>query len=179
MTGNLLLPIKMICCLGISWAVYRLFYRIDPNAGLIGLVITLFLWGQLFARDILNFFLGIKHQAEHDALACWNGRYYEFDGHHVRFYFQAEQIWVPIADLKPLLKPEAGERELRMLGSQYLMLTESRLWAVSESGLDVLLKNRTAHRRADYQMIRFKRWLMQHALPNVRRLPHSSVTGRD
>ncbi|MFZ6688353.1 hypothetical protein ACO0K0_11440 [Undibacterium sp. SXout11W] len=179
MAGNLLFPIKIICCLGISWAVYRFFYSIDPNAGLIGLVITLFLWGQLFAKDVLNFFLRVKHQAEYDALACWNGRYYEFDGHHVRFYFHDEQIWIPIADLKPLLKPQAGERELRLLGSEYLILPESRVWAVSESGLDVLLKNRTAHRRADYQMIRFKRWLMQQALPNVRRLPHSSVTGRE
>ena len=163
----------------ISWFIYHALYPLSPSASLVILVLTSAFWSQLFAKDVIDVFIGIKRRAEHDIFVLWNGRYYEFDGHHVRFYFHDEQIWIPIADLKPLLKPEADERELRLLGSEFLKLPEVRSWAVSETGVGILLKKRTAHRRADYQMIRFKRWLMQQALPNVRRLPHSSVNGRN
>ena len=169
--------LKILCCYAISWTIYHVVSPVSFDAAIIILLSTLFLWAHLFARDILNFFIAIKHKAERDALSSWSGRYYEFDGHHIRFYFHEEKIWIPLRDLKSLVKPEIGERELRLLGADYFLLPEINAWAISEIGVEKLLTTRTEHRRADYQMIRLKRWLTQQALPNVRRLPRSSVTG--
>jgi len=167
---------KMIFCSAVTWLCYRYFRAIDPKVAPIGLAIGGALCAYLCARDILNAIVAIKYHADRKVLQPWEGRYYHFDRHHLRFYFQDELIWIPEKDLKALLQPRLSERELRLLGSAYAPLRAVKEMAVSEAGLLTLLKSRTEHRRADYQMIRFKRWLNHEALPNVRRLPRSAAS---
>jgi len=168
---------KLAFCLLLTWGAYRSAAMLDPRYGIVGALPTLFVWAHLFAGDILHLLLGVKRKAERDALEPWHGRYYQFDRHHLRFYFHADTVWIPLKDLKPLLIPALAERELRLLGNDYVRLPEIREMAISEAGLHVLLKQRTEHRRSHYQMIRFKRWLNHEVLPNVRRLPRSAASG--
>ncbi|MDE2427978.1 MAG: hypothetical protein KGM99_04575 [Burkholderiales bacterium] len=170
-----LVPRFIVCGL-LSWIAVRLFSAADPRTGAIGLAIVAPAWGFLFARPVLDFVLSIRHRGEHDALIRWHGRYYSFDGQQLRFYWLDDVVWVPQKDVGKLLSPAWSERELRLLGEHYAQIPGTKEMGFSETGLRKLLLARTEHRRADYQMIRFKRWLETEAFPNVKRLPSSSLS---
>jgi hypothetical protein len=132
-------------------------------------------WGHLFPRDIMALFSFIKRSAEHAAVFHWHGSYYSFDGRQVRFFLVDDIIWIPLGDLDPIIEPEFGERELRILGDACTNIPGRNIPGVTEEGLMQLLKTRTESRHASYKMIRFKRWLLSSALHNVKRLPSSAV----
>ncbi|MBI3284288.1 MAG: hypothetical protein HYZ65_05470 [Burkholderiales bacterium] len=166
---------KIVFCSAITWALHRFAAVFDPGYAPIGLVFSAVFWGLLLAPHIVDFFPALKRRAEHDALMRWHGRYYSFDGHQLRFYKIEETVWIPQQDLRRILRPAWGERELRLLGADYAAIPETKEMGFTEAGLRQLLASRTAHRRANYQMIRFKRWLDTEALPNVKRLPSSAL----
>lgn len=166
---------RLACGCLLSWAAFRYLEFIQPGMGYMGLALSLPAWGVLFAPYLLEIFPWLKRRAEHDALTRWNGRYYSFDGQQLRFYKIEETVWIPQKDLRRILRPAWGERELRLLGADYAAIPETTEMGFTEAGLRKLLDSRTGHRRANHQMIRFKRWLDSEALPNVKRLPSSAL----
>jgi hypothetical protein len=165
--------LRGVGCLGLTALLWRAAQAYDPHYGPIGLVVSSIVWGLSFAPYLVEFFPTIKYWAEYGVSYRWHGRFYHFDGRQIRFYLIAEVIWVPLADVKLLMEPPIGERELRLLGHDCAIPLEQKESCLSEAGLLRLLNSRTEHRRASYKMVRFKRWLLQNALPNVKRHPQS------
>lgn len=166
---------KILFSLALASAGYWICEQFKPGYGGIGIAFTAGIWGRLFGRDILEFFLLIKYWGERSAVFKWHGSYYSFDGRQIRFFLIDAIVWVPLADIKPLMEPELGERELRLLGEAHALIPGEKIVGVSEFGLMQLLKIRTESRHASYKMIRLKRWLISSALVNVKRLPSSAI----
>lgn len=166
---------KIVCSVLMAYAGYRAVEYFLPGKGGIGIAVTSYFWGRLFARDFINLFSWIKYQAKKSAVLQWHGSYYSFDGQQIRFFMIDDTVWIPLRDLQHVLQPELGERELRLLGEDYGVIPEQKMNGVTEDGLLRLLRLRTESRHTSYKMVRLKKWLLTHALPNVKRLPKSAI----
>lgn len=166
---------RFVLCLSISKALWELAKTYDENWGPIGLVASSVFWGISFAKYLVEIPSVAKYWGKYSAHYEWQGKYYVFDGHHIRFFLVDEVIWVPVADMRPLITPAISERELRLLATDHQVIKEIGEPGLSETGLLRLLETRTEHRRAAYPMVRLKRWLLNQALPNVKRMPSSSA----
>jgi len=133
------------------------------------------LWAAAFARHLLELLPFVKRKAERDAMEKWNGRYYAFGDRQLRLFLVDDVIWIPAADVAPLLDPPPDARELRVLAADYGNVPGQKHKGYTEAGLLRLLTTRTATRRATHDAIRFKLWLEKEAFPNVRRLPASAT----
>ncbi|MBY0574130.1 MAG: hypothetical protein K2P84_10650 [Undibacterium sp.] len=167
---------KVIFSVSLASLGYCIFDNLLPGKGAIGIVLTANFWARLFSYEVIDLVLWFKHRGEYSALFRWHGSYYSFDGQHIRFYLVEDVVWVALSDIERLFEPVLAERELRLLAPAYGPIPEQKFLGVTEQGLLVLLKSRTESRHASYRMIRFKRWLLTQALPNVRRLPRSAVS---
>ena len=166
---------KVCFSLALASAAYWLCEQFKRGSGPIGIVFTAGVWARLFSRDFLEFILAIKYWGERSAVFKWHGSYYSFDGRQIRFFLVDAIVWVPLADIKPLMEPELGERELRLLGAGHALIPGEKIIGLSEPALLQLLKIRTESRHASYKMIRLKRWLISSALVNIKRLPRSAI----
>jgi hypothetical protein len=169
---------KLVFCAGISTLAWKIATVFGPLYGPIGLLITAPAWGVSFARHLIEIFPSIKYWAEYAVSYRWHGRYYTFENRQIRFYLIDESIWIPVKDLLPIMEPELSERELRLLGEAHGTIPQHNETGVAELGLLRLIASRTEHRRPNSKMIRFRNWLQQNALPNVRRLPESAANER-
>lgn len=169
---------KLALCSGITVLSWKIASAFDSRYGAIGLVVASVVWGITFARYLVELIPTIKYWAERSVLLRWQGRFYTFDNRQIRFYIVDETIWIPVNDLRHVMQPALNERELRLLGDAYGKIPEHQESGVSEAGLLRLLASRTEHRRASNKMIMFRNWLLQNALPNVRRLPESAANYR-
>ena len=171
--------LKFLFKLGMSvticYGAYRLVERFSPGHGPIGILVPIYFLVRLFPRDILNFFSWMKYEARKSVLLRWHGRYYSFEGQQLRFFLIDEVVWLALPDLKAILEPDIGERELRLLGEEKTFLDDHQLPVVSEAGMLQLLRTRTDTRHATQKMIRFKKWLNSSGLDNVKRLPKSAI----
>lgn len=167
--------LRLLLCLGLSYAGWMAMEWFEPGYGPIGLAIVSVVWGILFAPFVIALIPTIWYWARHSVLNQWQGKYYSFESHHIRFYVVDDIIWLPLKDLRMLIVPAFGERELRLLAEECAPIPGHRQIGVTEAGLLRLLATRTEHRRADAQMVRFKLWLITSAFPNIKRLPASSA----
>jgi hypothetical protein len=166
---------KITFSVGISYLAWKLFEKMSPGYGPIGLLLTSMIWVRFFPRDILSLFSWIKRQAYHSAVFHWHGKYYSFDGRQIRFYLIEQTVWIPVVDLERILEPKIAKHELKMLLDLYGEIPGHKLLGVTEAGLLGLLKTRTEGGHTNYKMIRFKRWLLTSALENIKRLPCSAI----
>lgn len=166
---------KLALCSMLSYMGWKIALAFDPRYGPIGLAVTSVVWGITFASYLYEVFPSIRYWARKSVLQRWLGRFYVFEGCQIRFFLIDETIWIPLSDLNAVLEPRLEERELRLLADAHGLIPEHSLAGVSEDGLMQLLKSRTGHRRASQKMLRFKTWLQNNALPNVRRLPASAA----
>lgn len=167
--------VKLLLCSGLTFLAWKIALLFDPRYGPIGLAAVSVFWGITFARYIIETFSAIKYWGRHSAAMQWSGKFYMFEERQIRFFVIDDAIWIPLRDLQQLMEPAFNERELRLLGAAHGKIPEHDEMGVSEEGLLHLLRSRTGHRRASSKMIRFRNWLQQNALPNVRRLPESAV----
>ena len=167
--------LRLLLCLALSYVAWTVMEWLKPGYGPIGFAIVSVVWGVLFASFIVELMPTIRYWARHSVLDQWQGKYYSFESHHIRFYIVDETIWLPLKDLQTLIVPSIGERELRLLGKDCAPIPGHRQMGITEAGLLRLLTIRTEHRRADVQMVRFKLWLTTSAFPNIKRLPASSA----
>lgn len=166
---------KILCSFLMAYGSYAAVEWFAPGKGGIGILVTSYFWGRLFARDFINLFSWIKYQAKKSAVFHWHGSYYNFDGQQIRFFLIEGTVWIPLRDVQHLLEPELSERELRLLGEAYGVIPEQKMKGVTEDGVLQLLRSRTESRHTSYKMVRFKKWLLTHAVPNVKRLPTSAI----
>jgi hypothetical protein len=166
---------KLLLCSGLTFLAWKIAQAFGPQYGPIGLLAVSVFWGMTFARYVIEGFSAIKYWARHSVAMRWGGKFYMFEERQIRFFVIDDAIWIPIKDLHQLMEPAFNERELRLLGAAHGQIPEHGEIGLSEEGLLRLLQNRTEHRRASSKMIRFRNWLLQHALPNVRRFPESAV----
>lgn len=169
---------KLAFCSGLTVLAWNIASAFDTRYAAIGLVVASVAWGVTFARYLIEIFPIIKYWAERSVFHRWQGRFYMFESRQIRFYVVDDVIWIPLKDLNKLIEPGWSERELRLLGDAHGPIPEQTEIGLSEAGLLQLLASRTGHRRASSKMIRFRNWLLQNALPNVRRLPESAANHR-
>ncbi|MES2933579.1 MAG: hypothetical protein V4805_08845 [Pseudomonadota bacterium] len=172
--------LKLVFCSFLTFVAWKITSTFGSQLAPLSLVAMSVIWGIMFARYIVEIIPSVKYFAEKAATQKWQGKYYVFENCHIRFYLIDQTIWIPLRDLKQLMQPAFNERELRLLGEAHGPIPdpEHDEPGLSEEGLLRLLSNRTEHRRASEQMIRFRNWLLQNALPNVRRLPQSAANGQ-
>jgi prophage antirepressor-like protein len=129
---------------------------------------------RLFARDIIDGCGNAVGFVRYLALRGVQGKFYTFEGQPVRLYFVDDDIWVPERDLAAILLPAPGGQELRALGAGYGPIAGQNFNGFSEAALLRMLETRTAGRQPKRHLVRFRHWLQEEALPNVRRLPESA-----
>ena len=143
------------------------------------LPIGMLCWGvygaKHFARDIINILPAIADAARHSAFQKWNGRYYSFNGSQVRFCLIDETVWIVEEDVRKIMVPAVSEREQRLLGADHAQIATTALSGYSEHGLLRLLNTRLKQRTCDAVVKKFYIWLQSEAIPNVKRLPASSL----
>lgn len=166
---------KVAASVGLSYACYKIGEKMSSGYGIIGVLLSLNVWGRWFSREIIESILLFKYWGEKSALYHWHGKYYSFDGRQIRFFLVDDVVWIALKDIKKVLDPKVGQWELDTLGADLVKIENSRDLAITEAGLLRLLERRTDDRRAKYPMIRFKRWLLNEAFPNVKRMPRSAV----
>lgn len=170
--------LKLLLCSGLTFLAWKIAQAFGPRFGPIGLLAVSVVWGITFARYVIETFSAIKYWARHSVAMRWGGKFYMFEERQIRFFVIDDAIWIPLRDLEQLMEPAFNERELRLLGAAHGQIPGHDEIGLSEEGLLHLLQSRTEHRRASSKMIRFRNWLLQNALPNVRRLP-ASAANRD
>ena len=167
--------LKLTLCSGLTFLAWKIALTFGPRYGPIGLLVVSVVWGITFARYVIETFSAIKYWAKHSVAMRWGGKFYMFEEQQIRFYIIDDAIWIPLNDVQQFMEPAFNERELRLLGDAHRQIPEHVELGLSEEGLLHLLASRTEHRRASAKMIRFRNWLVQNALPNVRRLPQSAA----
>jgi hypothetical protein len=143
------------------------------------LPIGMLVWGVFgarhFSRDIIDIVPAIAHAARRAVFQRWNGRYYTFNGSQVRFCLVDDTVWIVEEDVRKIITPAVSGREQRLLGADYAKLAATPLRAYSERGLLRLLDSRLKQRACGTDMKKFYLWLQTEAIPNVKRLPTSSM----
>jgi len=129
----------------------------------------------LFSKYLVELIPLMKSGVDSSILKHWHGAYYEFRGVQIRFYIANDEILVSADDLRKVLTPSIQNREITLLADQYKKIPGQRINGITEKGVLRLLSTRTAHRRADPNMIKFKNWLNNEAYPNIKRLPSSAI----
>jgi hypothetical protein len=162
---------------GFGYKFYSFFHRggMEQEA-----IIVLVLFGALLGRTaapwLLDIFPALRDLARRSVHEKWQGKYYSFGVHQLRFYLVGPTIWTAADDLAKVLEPPPSEREWRLLAHDYGTIPfQGKLLGCTEAGLAQLLRARTTHRRASHEMIRFKSWLETEAYPNLKKNPASSA----
>ena len=125
--------VRMALCAAVSWLVWR-------YLGIVAAVVTAPLWGVALARPIVEFAGYFYVWVNRSPLAAWQGRYYNFNGVHVRVMPVAQALWIVDRDILKVL----GEKPTLLLPDQfdateYGPIEGTRLHGFSEAGLERLL----------------------------------------
>jgi len=117
------------------------------------------IWGVLLAKPIIELVPALLRALREDVFAEWQGRYYAFDGHHIRVLDIEGKPWIVDADLVRSLgqrmSPPLRERLRKTLdATEYDRLPATRLWGFSERGALKFLAQ-----RQDPQALKLKLWL--------------------
>ncbi|MES2324217.1 MAG: hypothetical protein V4633_18325 [Pseudomonadota bacterium] len=170
---------KIVFICALTAVVYWLLQFVGKDAvayrGALTALFTAPLWARLFGPYLVELIPAIRAQARRDACAPLNGRFYSYDNQPLRLFLVNGVIWIPAADLKPLLLPAPDATELRQLGAGHGTIPGQKLRGFSEHALLRLLTARARSRHASFATNRFGHWLQSEAFPNVRRLPSSSA----
>lgn len=173
---------RLALCSAATWLAFKAVGAILAMMGegrpevrnVIALVGVAPLWGAAFARYLLGILPAIRDKARRDVCEPMNGRFYAYGNQRLRLYLVDGVIWIPERDLAAVMRPLPDTRELRLLGPDYATIPEQKLRGFTERGLLRMMTLRTAGRFSTHDMLRFKQWLENEALPNIRRLPASS-----
>jgi len=88
--------------------------------GLIGWPITAPIWGVMFAKPILEFFPALQRLVHRHAFLQWEGRYFKYEGIHLRAYFDGDDAWFNAKDVLSVLgKTPASWLETRFTPQEY------------------------------------------------------------
>lgn len=105
-------------------------------------VTVVVLWGAFLAKPVVEAVIWVYGYFRDAPLKPYQGQYYAFDYHQVRFIEIGRDLWVVDADILPLfgLAPtEAARRQA--LSSEYRYLELEKVWVYSEKEILRILKN--------------------------------------
>lgn len=171
-----MLALRIFCVLGIGALIYAVF-RDRFNEAFPRLLIMMWAAGAIryFARDLVDIVPAIRRAARRHVHEKWNGRYYTYEGRHVRLCLADGTVWIVEADVRDIIVPAVTGREQRLMGTGFGLIPGTRLNGYSESGLLRLVSVRLLNRGGDAPMKKFFVWLEREAIPNVKRFPTSSA----
>jgi len=171
--------LRVLWCSTVSFLAYFFLGHLSHDMATFRLPLTFLftspLWAQNFTKYLIEIIPAIRRHAHRSAHESWNGRYYAYEGNHIRFYLVDDIIWIAAADIKHLLLPAPDSKELRLLAGDHAIIPGQKIHGYTQTGLLRLLALRTNKRLALPEMIKFRRWVEYEALPNVKRLPASSA----
>ena len=100
--------VRIALCAAVSWLVWR-------YVGIVLAVLTVPLWGVALARPIVEFAGHFYVWVNRSPLAAWQGRYYNFNGAHLRVIPVAQALWIVDRDIPQVL----GEKPTLLLPDQF------------------------------------------------------------
>ena len=71
--------------------------------GFVPAVATVPLWGMALARPVVEFAIHFYDRGNRSPLAPWQGRYYNFNGVHLRVMPVAQRLWIVDRDILQVL----------------------------------------------------------------------------
>jgi hypothetical protein len=80
----------------------------DKPGAVIGFVISVPAWAIAFARPLVELASGIAHAARMQPLRRWQGRYYAFDGVHIRVFEEDDRLYFAARDIATALHLPRG-----------------------------------------------------------------------
>jgi hypothetical protein len=166
---------RFIICTSVSGIIWKFASSSPEGAGSFAYLSIGLLWAWLMSGYLVHMLPAIKRSADESVLGKWQGSYYAYHGVQVRFYLVDDTVWTACDDLAHIVVPAISERELYLMGPSYGAIPGQPVKGIREDAVIRLLTLRTNHRRADPQMLRFKRWLETQAFPNVKRRPDSAA----
>ena len=125
------------------------------------LLVPLFAW--FASRAAIGLGLGLVRHARHSALEDWHGRYYEFQGVHLRCFEDEGELVFLEEDLLAVLGRE-GSSLTALFGPDERIRDASGNWGLTPRGCERLLR-KAAHREAGPLL----RWLQRQAYEPHRR----------
>ena len=145
------LALRLAICAGATYGAWRYLGEFWP--------VVVPIWGVLLAKPIIEIVPAYVRALREEVFAEWQGRYYAFDGHHVRVLDVDGEPWIVDTDLVRSLgqrfSPRLRERLRKTLdAAEYDRLPDTRLWGFSERGALKYLE-----RRQDPQAMKLKLWL--------------------
>lgn len=137
---------KFVICLVFSLAVSRL--------GLGGVLLSLLLWGYLFAPSLIGVFAWLRRSGNERAWRDVEGEYYEFKGTPVRVQEDdRRRRWISLEDFGRALGERPREAGLRALNAEGLETFDGKTYVLDETAL-AYLASRTTDRA-----LRLRTWV--------------------
>lgn len=160
---------------GVGSLVYLALQKYHPDHLVVGILLYAVAVSRFFAAEVIEFIPAMRRSVDRSILEPWQGRYYMYDNHQVRFSLVDGAPWIVADDARAIVTPPITAREQRLLGPHYAALPGHRLNGYSEQGLLRLLELRLRNRGGRRDMLKFRNWLEHDALPNLKRLPASAA----
>ncbi len=138
---------RFFACLIISYIAFR-------SGGLIGLVLSVPVWGVLFAKPIMDLSIWYYQSAVQLPIKKYNGNYYEFANTQIRVFIVANKLWCVDKDVLKVIgqKPNVMLESL-YTASEYDQITGTTFNGFSEEGLEKLLEKST-----HFEALRMLHW---------------------
>jgi hypothetical protein len=150
---------------GVTWAAVTVL-------GLIGFPFTAPIWGVMFAKPILEFFPALKRVIHRHAFEKWEGRYYKYEGTHLRAYFEDNDAWFNAKDVLSVLGKTPGSwLDTRFTPDEYGMTAGGTEKSFSTAGV-VKLTQISDHPEAP----KFRLWFERTVVFNLNRKKHIRET---
>jgi hypothetical protein len=127
---------------------------------------------RFLAADIVHFPGWIARLVVRAQDGKLQGKLYVFDQVRMHLYLVGEEAWIAADGVKTLLKPSSTE--LGLLGKGYAIIPGTKVMGFSETALFQLIAKRE-RAGAGRDVLKLDNWLRHDALPNLRRLPLSSL----
>ena len=144
------LAMRLVICIGVTWMGVMLL-------GLIGLPLTAPIWGVAFAKPILEVFPALERMIHRHAYQEWEGKYYRYEGTHLRAYFDGDDAWFNAKDVLSVLgKTPASWLDTRFTPEEYGVIPGRREKGFSLAGV-VKLTHISEHSEAPKFRLWFER----------------------
>lgn len=122
-----------------KFAICALFTLLMSRFGLIGLILSLFLWGYLFAPGLIGVFAWVRRSNHERAWRDVEGQYYEFKGTPVRVEEDdRRRRWISLEDFGRALGESPREAGLRAINAEGVQAFGDKPYVLDETALAYL-----------------------------------------
>src|SRR4051812_12087732 len=155
------LALRLAISAGVTWMAVKVL-------GLTGFAVTAPVWGVMFAKPILEFFPALKRMIHRHAFEKWEGRYYTYEGTHLRAHFDGNDAWFNAKDVLSVLDKTPGSwLDTRFTPDEYAINAGSNEKSFSSAGV-VKLTQISDHPEAP----KFRLWFERTVVFSLTRKKH-------